>query len=129
MFWLIVHVLLTKVIPVSDETITGYADRSAVYQLIEMNGQPVTTSTTLVFPGRNAVTARTACFRYEGQQSLPYPWFEFELQQRTDYSCIEQAFEAEFRKHLFSADLVETFGNTLILSGEDGPQLVFQIRE
>ena len=77
----------------TDETLSGYAPRGQVYVLEEMAGVAPLGTVTLEIPGRKQMRLRTPCFGYEGQQRLPYPWFEFELKDTVAYSCIETPLE------------------------------------
>lgn len=109
-----------------DETLSGYAPRQVPYRLEELNGAPVSEAVTLVIPGRKQIQLRTACFAYRGRQTLPYPWFAFDLVQTTEYSCIEQPIEDSLRAAILSASLVEAQGDLLILSNGAGLEMVFR---
>ena len=126
MFWILVNMLVAVSGFPDDETLTGYAERDAVYELVELDGEAVSVSAFVRFPGRKSMEARSPCFAYSGRLSAPMPWFEFQQADRVAYSCIEQPVEDTFADALAQSTLAEVSGGIIILSDDTGPRLVFQ---
>lgn len=109
-----------------DETISGYADRTAVYRLIELDGAPFTATATISFPEPGRATGDGPCNAWFATQSAPYPWIEFGQIGATRRACPELIAEARFFEALSHVSLAEVLGPVLILTTEDGMELVFE---
>lgn len=109
-----------------DETISGYANRSAVYELQSINGTPVTTSATISFPGEGTVSGNGPCNQYRAEQSAPYPWFELGPIAATRRACPDLAKEQAFFEALATMTIAEVSGPFLLLTNETGAELAFQ---
>ena len=112
-----------------DETISGYADRSAVYSLIEIDGAPFNATATISFtePGRAA--GEGPCNTWFASQSAPYPWIELGPIGATRRACPELEAEARYFEALSNVSQAEVLGPILILTTEDGAELVFEVVE
>ncbi|MBD3676906.1 MAG: META domain-containing protein [Rhodobacteraceae bacterium] len=109
-----------------DETISGYADPAARYRLLEMDGNPAGPAVTIAFPEEGKITGAGPCNSYGARQTVPYPWISVEDLFSTERACPDLAFEARYLDRLRGVSLAEASDNTLILSDEDGPVLVYQ---
>ena len=110
----------------ADETISGYADRDAVYRLTEMGGAPVTASATITFPDAGRATGQGPCNAWSAAQTAPYPWFELGPIEATERGCPDLDVEAAFFAALAAARFSEVSGGVLILTDEAGAEMVFR---
>ena len=110
----------------ADETVSGYADRSAIYRLEEFEGAQVPWQATITFPERGRVAGQAPCNAYSAELKVPYPWFQLGPIAATRRACIQMTGEAEFFDALSRATLAEVSGQVLILSDDKGPLLVFR---
>jgi heat shock protein HslJ len=113
----------------SDETISGYADRTAVYGLIELDGAPFSPPATISFPEPGRAAGEGPCNAWFATQSAPYPWIELGPIGATRRACPELEAEARFFEALSQVSLAEVLGPILILTTEDGAELVFEAVE
>ena len=112
-----------------DETISGYADRAAVYSLIELDGVPFTSTATISFPEPGRAAGEAPCNTWFASQSAPYPWIELGPIGATRRACPELAAEARYFEALSNVSQAEVLGPILILTTEDGAELVFEVVE
>lgn len=110
----------------SDETISGYADPGAIYELEEIAGVPFEAMATIVFPDQGRAEGRAPCNRWFAAQSAPYPWIDLGPIGATKRACPDLEAEVQFFKFLESASLAEVSGSVLILTDEDGQSAVFR---
>ena len=110
----------------SDETISGYADREAVYRLVELNGAPFPARATIAFPEPGRAAGEGPCNVWSAAQTVPYPWIELGPIAATRRACPELEAEVAFFAALSEATLAEVSGEVLILSSDDGLQMVFR---
>lgn len=108
-----------------DETISGYADPDVTWTLIELGGAPFKARATISFPEEGRIAGEAPCNSYRATQSAPYPWFEAGAIAATRRACPELAAEAAFFDALARVTLAEVAGEVLILSAEDGFEMVF----
>ncbi len=114
-----------------DETISGYATPGVTWTLSELGGAPYPTRATLTFPPEEGQIAGKAppCNSYSATQSAPYPWFEAGGPvAATKRACPDLPAETAFFDALARVTLAEVAGEVLILSTEDGFEMVFQAR-
>ncbi len=111
-----------------DETISGYADTSAVYHLVSIDGVPFSETATISFPEKGAVSGQGPCNRYSASQNTFYPWFEMGPILSTRRACPELNAEAAFFAALSEMSLAEVAGDVLLLTGENGRELTFEAR-
>lgn len=111
-----------------DETVSGYANPDAIYHLIEINGAAPAAPSTISFPAEGRVAGRAPCNTYTATQTQPYPWFNVEAIRSTRRACPDLSAEQQFFGTLQTMTLAEVSDAVLILSNEDGAQLVFEAR-
>ena len=110
----------------SDETVSGYADPDAIYQLVEVAGTAFEARATITFPEEGRIAGDAPCNAWNATQSVPYPWFEVGPIAVTRRACPELEAEQVFLTTLAEMTLVEVQGPVLILSDDDGREMVFQ---
>ena len=108
-----------------DETVSGYAEADAVYVLRELDGAAFPARATISFPAEGQVAGEGPCNSYSARQTVPYPWIKIEAIVATKRGCADLGAEAAFFAGLRSATLVEVAGDVLILSDDEGGQMVF----
>lgn len=118
--------LALAILGCSDETISGYADPAAAYRLIEIEGAAFPARATITFPEEGQVAGEAPCNRWSAEQSVPYPWFQLGPIAATKRACADLAAEGQFFDMLGQMTLVEVQGPVLILSDDDGRDMVFQ---
>ncbi|MEL6572337.1 MAG: META domain-containing protein [Pseudomonadota bacterium] len=109
-----------------DETISGYAETSAIYRLESINGAPAPAFATISFPGEGTVSGSGPCNQYQAKQSAPYPWFELGPIAATRRACPDLAEEQIFFNVLATMTIAEVSGPFLLLTNENGDALAFQ---
>ncbi len=110
----------------TDETVSGYADPAATYRLVEIAGLEFTARATITFPNEGQIAGEAPCNRWAATQSVPYPWFEVGPIMATKRACLDLKSETEFLTTLAEMTLVEVQGPVLILSDDDGREMVFE---
>lgn len=109
-----------------DETISGFLDPGETWQLRELDGAPWTERAALSFPGPGRVTGQGPCNSFTAAQSAPYPWIDIGPVAATRRACPELAAEARFFAALGAMAVAEVSGDVLLLTGEEGREMVFQ---
>jgi heat shock protein HslJ len=112
----------------ADETISGYADRDAVYVLQELNGAIFDASASISFPATGRAEGQAPCNGWSAEQTAPYPWIELGPITATEMGCSELALEQAFFGALGRVRFAEVSGPLLILSDETGAEMVFRAR-
>ncbi|TDT75498.1 heat shock protein HslJ [Litoreibacter halocynthiae] len=112
-----------------DETISGYAEDGAVWQLESINGAAFKARARLTFPQPGKIAGSGPCNRYFGKQTAPYPWFSVDGVASTKRACPDMRAESVFFEALRKMTLSEATGATLILSNETGDQMIFKASE
>lgn len=119
--------LLLAIVPAcADESISGYADPTAVYRLSEIDGAPFTARATITFPEAGAARGDGPCNAWSAVQSAPYPWLELGPIATTRRGCPELSAEQQFFVALTDMTLAEVQGPVLILSNDDGREMLFR---
>ncbi|MEL7025885.1 MAG: META domain-containing protein [Pseudomonadota bacterium] len=108
-----------------DETISGYANPEAVYQLESIGGQSFLATATISFPEIGKVVGQGPCNTFSAEQTVPYPWIDIGPIAATRRACPDLADEAAYFEALGRVTLAEVAGDDLILTTEDGVDLVF----
>lgn len=111
-----------------DETISGYILSETEWALVEMGGAPFAAHATIAFPKAGKITGQAPCNRYFADQTAPYPWFEVGQIGATKMACPDLSAETEFFAGLARVTLSEVSGDTLILSTDDGFEMVFRLQ-
>ncbi|MBT8425200.1 MAG: META domain-containing protein [Silicimonas sp.] len=110
----------------SDETISGYADPDATYVLSELGGAAFPARATIAFPAKGKVTGSAPCNTFNATQSVPYPWVDIGPVAATRRACPDLDAERRFFEALETMVFAEVQGPVLILSSEDGVEMVFR---
>ena len=110
----------------ADETVSGYADPAASYRLVEIEGQAFAARATITFPEEGRVAGEAPCNRWSAVQAVPYPWFELGPIAATKRACSALEDEGRFFAMLSAMTLAEVQGPVLILSDDDGREMVFE---
>ncbi len=114
----------------ADETIRAYGAGEGTWQLVEMNGEPVSAMATLRFINRHQIGGMGPCNTYSARMDTPYPWWGAGPIAATQRACPELAAETEFFKALEAAKLSSAKEGRLVLSAENGTSmLVFKPAE
>lgn len=119
-------IFLTMAACKQDETISGYTDADAKWTLVELDGKPFNARATIAFPSKGKVSGHGPCNSYGSSQTLPLPWFKLGPIMSTKMACPNLKTEQIFFEALGTVSLAETLGNTLILSNENGLEMVFK---
>lgn len=110
-----------------DETLSGYGAAEATWELAELDGAPFQARATLTFPEEGKLAGQAPCNRYFADQMAPYPWFKSGPIGATRMACPEMDAEQVFFDSLGAMTLSEVSGDTLILSNDDGREMVFKV--
>lgn len=111
-----------------DESISKFADPSAEYALVSLDGVAFPATATISFPEAGKVVGQAPCNRYFATQTVPYPWFGLEGIGATRMACPELDQESAFFAALEDMTLAEVSGATLILSNPAGREMTFTVR-
>lgn len=112
-----------------DETVSGFVDPETTYHLVEIDGASFGAGATIQFPQTGSVTGQAPCNSFGGDQLAPYPWLEFGAFRVSRRDCAQSGQERQFFAALTSMTQVEAVGDALILSNEDGGEMVFSVTQ
>jgi heat shock protein HslJ len=115
-FFLTIPILLAACL--KDETISGYVDQTASFQLVEINGTPFTATATLSFPKQGQISGKAPC--------NTSPWFEIGPIAATRATCPEITQETEFFAALARMTLIETLADVVILRNDENEEMLFR---
>lgn len=121
--------LLIATACVGDETLSAYGAADKVWQLQSIDGAEFSASASLTFPEPGVIAGRAPCNSFRGRQSAPYPWFAAEALAATRAACPELEAEADFLQALGEMTLAEVTGDVLILSNDQGREMLFNAGE
>lgn len=107
-----------------DETISGYAGQRD-WHLVSLGDAPYPAAASLRFPAPGEVRGQGPCNGFTATQAAPYPWIEIGPIAATRRACPDLAAETDFFAGLEAAQFAEVGGDVLILSGPEGPEMVF----
>lgn len=110
----------------SDETVGAYGAADRVWTLTEIDGAPFSQHATLTFREDGKIAGKAPCNSYSGAMSAPYPWFETGPIAVTRMACPDLEAETAFFAALGEMTLSEVSGDTLVLSTENGREMVFK---
>ena len=110
----------------ADETISGYAAPEATYALETLGGDPFPARATIAFPEEGTAQGEAPCNAWSATQSAPYPWFALGPIAATRRACPDLAAEQTFLTTLAAMTLAEAQGPVLILSSDEGLEMVFR---
>jgi heat shock protein HslJ len=109
-----------------DETLGAYGAAERVWRLTELDGAPFAQRATLTIPEAGKITGKAPCNSYSGAMTAPYPWFETGPLAVTRMACPELTAETRFFAALGEMTLSEVAGDLLILSNDQGREMVFK---
>ncbi|MEM9798490.1 MAG: META domain-containing protein [Pseudomonadota bacterium] len=109
-----------------DETISGYTDPDTIWTLTEVDGVPYSAEAWLRFPTEGVVQGAGPCNSLTGRQAAPLPWIEITSLAVTRRACPALADEQRFLTGLQAATLAEPGPNILLLTNDDGLEMVFE---
>ena len=109
----------------ADETLSGYADPETTYALAEVDGQIVDYIATLTFPTEGEIQGRAPCNKFVAAQTAPYPWFAMGGARITHRACPHLDRERAFLAALRDMTIAEVTGPVLILTNDDGREMIF----
>lgn len=109
-----------------DETVAGYGGADHVWHLIELDGAPFTARATLGFPAKGRIAGQAPCNSYETDMTAPYPWFETGSITATEIACPDLMAEERYLAALADMSLAEISGPLLLLSNDQGQELLFK---
>ena len=124
--WAALVAIIPALSACADETISGYADPDATYVLTEISGTAFPARATIAFHAKGEVVGTAPCNNYSASQSAPYPWLDLGPIAVTRRACPDLDAEGRFFAALETMTLAEVQGAVLILSSEDGKEMVFQ---
>ena len=123
---LIALTLLAIIPSCADETVSGYADAEAIYRLVEIDGAAFAARATISFPEEGVARGEAPCNTWSATQSAPYPWIDLDAYAVTRRACPELREEGMFLAALAEMTLAEVQGPVLILSNDEGREMVFR---
>ena len=94
-----------------DETVSGYADREAVWQLKEIGGIAFDASASLQFPEKGQISGSGPCNSFTAIQTVPYPWLNVQALAATRKACVDLDDEQQFFSALQAMTLAEVSGD------------------
>ena len=108
-----------------DETVRAYGAADRVWTLASLDGQPFAATATLTFPEPGQIAGQAPCNRYSGAMKAPYPWFDAGPLAATRMACPDLQAETAFFAALDAMTQAEVLDDTLVLSTDDGREMVF----
>lgn len=108
-----------------DETLHAYGAAGGDWTLQTIDGARFDARAIIRFPETGVVTGQAPCNSFRGQQTAPYPWFALEAVAATRRVCPDLPAETQFLTALQAMTVAEISGPTLILSTDDGREMVF----
>ena len=124
-FTLILTLALTGCL--KDETISGRTAPSDVWVLSLIGEAAVTERITIRFPEQGRVTGEVPCNSYFAEQSAPLPWIDLGPIGATRRACPALELETRYFGLLERMALVETLGDALLMTADDGMTLTFRL--
>lgn len=109
-----------------DETLSGYGATDTVWTLVELDGRLFAAQVALSFPEKGRIAGQAPCNRFSSTQAAPYPWFKAGPIAATRMTCRDMKAEQAFLQALETMSLSEVSDDTLILSNDDGREMLFK---
>jgi heat shock protein HslJ len=109
----------------TDEPIAAYAPTGVVGQLEQISGEGFPAKATILVGMPGSVAGNAPCNSYSAAQTAPYPWIEIGQIAATKRACPGLAAEVAFFDMLGRVSIAEVSETTLILSTDDGAEMVF----
>lgn len=127
------HIILAAILMLTvfqpDETLRRYGAADRDWHLVTLRDAPFDADATISFPKRNQITGEGPCNRYNTTNSTPYPWIEVGPVAATRRACPDLKAESAYFDALRSARIVVIEGDTMTMSDENLPLLVFKARD
>ncbi|MDA5093200.1 META domain-containing protein [Aliiroseovarius sp. KMU-50] len=108
-----------------DETLSGYSPEKTTWVWQELDGKAAPARATLRLPAPGRIEGKAPCNNYSARQSAPYPWFAVDQITATRMACPDLAAETEFFAALQAMSLAEVSADHLLLSNDDGREMLF----
>ena len=108
-----------------DETISGYAGVGSSWTLTEIDGGSPGAPLRIQFADKGQIKGAGPCNSFAARQTAPYPWIEITEVVTTERACDQLAQETRFLAVLSRMSLAEVSGDILVLTGENGQEMVF----
>ena len=106
--------------------LTGYGAADQIWVLDSIDGVAFDARAELIFPEEGKISGRGPCNQFFGEQRAPYPWFDVGPLGATRMACPDLPAETMFFQALEAMTLSEVAGDILILSTDDGREMVFR---
>lgn len=124
-FGLLTLIFLLDACTSGDESLYAYGAADKTWVLQELGGEPFTEKATLIFSEPGALGGEAPCNSYGGRQTAPYPWFKASEIISTKRACPALPAETRYFRALENMTLSEVLEDKLILSTDDGDEMVF----
>lgn len=108
-----------------DETVTAYGGAGKIWVLVELDGKPVSTQATLIFPEPGKIAGRGPCNSFSATMTVPHPWFDAGPIAATRRACPDLPAEADYFAALSEMTIAEVLGDVLILSTDGERKMIF----
>ena len=109
-----------------DETLAAYGGADRDWVLHSIDGAEFAANATMQLGEAGAIGGSAPCNRWFSTQSAPYPWFALGPIGATKRACPDLEAERRFFDALGQMSLSEVSGNVLILSNDEGGEMVFR---
>lgn len=127
------HIILLLILSLTifqpDETLRSYGGADRTWHLVTLKGANFDATATLTFPSRNRIAGQAPCNRYFSRNAAPYPWIEIGPIGATRRACPDLQAEQAYFEALEAVNVAVIEGDTLTLSDEETPLLVFTARD
>jgi heat shock protein HslJ len=110
----------------TDETVSGQTTAGDIWVLIRIEDVPVDPRITIQFPEEGRVAGQAPCNSYSGAQTAPLPWIDIGPLAVTRRACPHLDLETTYFQSLDKMAFVETLGDTMLMTAEDGTELEFR---
>lgn len=126
---LILALILTFTVLQPDETLRRYGAAGKTWHLEVLQGSPFDPAMTLSFPSRNILAGQGPCNSFRATNTTPYPWIRVGPIATTRRACPDLQAETAAFAALRAARIVVIEGDTMTLSDEEKPLMVFKARD
>ncbi|HHL20009.1 MAG TPA: META domain-containing protein [Aliiroseovarius sp.] len=109
-----------------DESIAAFLPEGSTWQLAELAGTPFAGRAEISFGPHGTVRGRAPCNSFRASQTAPYPWVEITDLVTARTTCGQIGQERAFLSALGQAAFAEVAGEVLILTSEEGREMVFR---
>ena len=109
----------------ADESVAAYGGGDRTWVLQSIDGAVFEARATLLFAEDGGISGQAPCNRYFGKQTAPYPWFEVKGVGSTKMACPDLKAEDLYFTSLSAMTLSEVSGDVLVLSNDQGREMVF----